>query len=310
MRVTSTLFPGTLKNQLFSLQAEQQRLQAQIATGLKITQASEDPAAFATAQRIGERQALSEAQLRSTQFARDAGNHNHAALTDLQRIFSRVNEIVTRAGGINTAEERRVLGQEVDALTDQLVSVVNRQRDGNHLFGGTGNVAPIVVSAAGPPPTYGYNTSAAYTANVARADIAESATVETGFVAGRSTGTTFDGFLVEGGSDALTSLQSLRNLLLAGSPVDAGSAIATDLRAAGDRISEFVGRSAARLSVLDLNEQALKARIQNGAVHLAEHTQVSVTDAITDLQRVQFNYSAALQSGASILNLSLMNYLR
>jgi flagellar hook-associated protein 3 FlgL len=306
MRVTSSFFPATLKSQLGTLQAEQQRLQTQLATGLRVTQASDDPTAFAAAQRLGERQALSEAQLESTRSARDLGNYNHAALADLQRLLSRANELVTRSGGISGPEERRILGFEMEAITDQVVSTINRQRDGTYLFGGTANVAPVVVTSAGPPPVYAYNPAS--NGAVTRSQISDASTVDTGFAAGRAGA--FDGILVGGGVDALAALQSARNLLLSGAEVPAGSPTAVQLRGAGDRISEFVGRSAARLSVLDLNEQNLRSRIQNGAVRLAEHTQANLTDVVTDLQRVQLNYQAALQSGASILNMSLMNYLR
>jgi flagellar hook-associated protein 3 FlgL len=310
MRVTSNLFPATLKSQLAALQQEQQRLQSQIATGLRFTQASQDPAAFAAAQRLGELQSHAQAHLVATRSAQDQEKHNHAALADLQRLFSRARELTIRAGGILGPGEIRAVGQEFSSLVDQVASVINRERLGVPLFGGTGARPPIGIVSPGSPPVYGYDASAAYTAQVSRADIAENTTVDTGFVAGRPGAGGFDGILVSGTEDALAALQSIRDQMLAGVPVDTTSAQARLLDKSGERISEYVGRAAARLSVLTLNEQHLRGLVQGGAERLAEHTQVSVTDAVTDLQRVQFHYQAAMQSGASILNLSLMNYLR
>lgn len=308
MRITSNLFPETLKDQLGALQREQFRLQNQIATGLKFTRSSDDPVAFASAQQTTERQSTWRAYLKTTEEASDLGAYNHTAMTDLQRVLSRANELVTRGSGIYSPDQLTIIGREMEAVLEQVVTIANRQRDGHYLFGGTGDAPPVVVAAAGPPPVYGYNAAATYTNAVTRSEIQPGNSVDTGIVAGR-TGD-FGGFLSSGTTDVLASLTALRDTLLSGNPVDSAGADSQGLQAGLNLVSEYVGRTAARLSVLDLNRTVLKEQIQGGATRLSEQTAVSYTDAIADLNRVQTSYQAAMQSGASILNLSLMNYLR
>lgn len=308
MRITTNTTSQGLKDQLEYLQREQMRLQEQIGTGLRLKQASDDPTAFADAKQVSSRQRAWQAHLKTVESAQDLATYNHTGMTDVQRLLSRAGELAIRGSGVYAPDQLRIIGHELSAVLDQVVGVANRQRDGEYLFGGTGNAAPVVTTSAGPPPVYAYNTAAAYTANVTRVDVQPGETVETGFVAGRAGD--FGGFLTDGGTtDALAALTSLRDTLLAGTAVNTAAPEYQNLQRAISLASEHVGRSAARSSVLELQNTTISRQIQDGALRLAEKTQTNFTDAIADLQRIQLGYEAATRSGASILRMSLMNYI-
>jgi flagellar hook-associated protein 3 FlgL len=181
---------------------------------------------------------------------------------------------------------------------------------------------------------YAFNDSNNYTDNVTSSEISKGNVVETGFLAGRNSGpTNFDGFLTDGtgARDLLMTLTKLRDTLMAGGAVmgPADPAIAAKLDPLGlggttvadstdvtalyrgsDRVAEYVGRSAARLSAMNLNKAALEDQLKYNEERTIELTDVSLTDAIADLNKVQLHYQGALQSGGRILQVSLLDYVR
>ncbi|MFZ5805716.1 MAG: hypothetical protein ACOY3I_00710 [Verrucomicrobiota bacterium] len=331
MRITSSTYPEMFKAQVQDLLAKQLALQTQVNTGLKIQQASDDPGAYHQTQALMAKQAELKTYMSNSEAARSLGETNYAAMTNLQRLVTRANELAMRGTGGKTAEELGILGEEISSIMDQVVQLANQKYDGRYLFGGTKNVPPVVETAAGPPSTYEYNNAplsaapntpdgalaADYTSNVTTAEIAEDVIVDTGLVAGRSQTddpvggaverASFDGFLYNSNVDVLDTLQDIRNALLAGTEVTAAQL--ADMNDAVNLAAEFVGKTAGRLATLDLNDASLTTQIKNGVTRITDKTSVSLADAITDLSKVQLNYQAALQSGAQILQMSLLNYI-
>jgi flagellar hook-associated protein 3 FlgL len=331
MRVTSNTFPETFKSQLQYLQQQQLVYQTQAATGLRITKPSDDPAGFSEALQLNGSQDKNNAFLNTTQSTIALATANNQAMSDLSTLITRANELAIKATNTTSGTTGlQAIGTELSSILDQVVSVANRQYNGNYLFGGTNNVPPIVQTSAGPPPTYEYNnvpTSAppntadtaqpgTYTSNVTQAEINAGNTINTGLVAGRSAVAgapfgrpAFDGFLYDSGSglDILQTLTTVRNETLAGTP--ATSADLQQLNQAVNLNAVFVGKTASQLSALNLNQSLLQGLMQSGSKRIDEVSSASLTDALTNLQSVQTNYQAALQSGAKVLSVTLLNYL-
>ena len=332
MRVTSNTYPELLKSQLQYLQDRQLTYQNQISTGLKLSQASDNPSDFHEAQSLASNQSALKSYMTATNEARALGETNYKAMTDLQRLVTRASELAMRSSSPHTPDEQQIIGEEMGSILDQVVQLANRQYNDRYLFGGTKNVAPIVKTADGPPPTYEYNNaplSAApntpdaalppsYTSSVTQSEIADGNVVNTGFVAGRIATDdpaggaverpAFSGFLCDGTTDILATLTNMRDTMNGGAAVT--PAQLGEINSAVNLAAEYVGKSASRLSVLDLNEASLKDLIKSGVERLDSKTAVSLTDAMTELQKTQLHYQAALQSGAQILNMSLLNYLQ
>lgn len=331
MRITSNTYPTILQSQLQYLQGKQLKYQTQIATGLAVQQASDDPANFQQAQSIGEHLSSLKCYLASTQTAQTLGSTNYQAMSDLQKLMSRASELAMRSNSPLTPDEQRVIGDEMGSILDQVVQLANRKdSDGNYLFGGTQNVAPIVKTADGPPPTYEYNNAdnlasppaapntpdpagaIQYTSNVTKIEISEGNIVDTGFVAGRvddGTGArpAFDGFLCDGTTDILATLTSMRDDLMAGTAVSAADLSSANLSVS--LVASYVGKAASRLSVLSINEISLQQQINSDITRIDDNVGADLATAATELQRTQLSYQAALQSGAKILSMSLLDYL-
>ena len=329
MRVTSNLYPEMFKSQISSLKTQQLIYQTQVATGLRIQKASDDPLGFHQSQVIAGNNSQINMYLSSTAAARSLGTANYSAMTDLQRLITRASELAMRSNSPHTADEQEVIGEEMKSILDQVAEVANRKYDGRYLFGGTKNVPPVVQTSEGPPPTYEYNNEPAlasppnppntpdgaqpadYTSNITQSEIAENHVMDTGFVAGRTASgvdrPAFDGFLCDGTTDILATLQTMVNDLSAGNAVDTAELGA--IKDATSLVAMFVGKAATRLEALDLNEASLEDQKNLGVERMDAATGVSLADAITELQRAQLQYQAALQSGSQVLTMSLLDYL-
>ncbi len=113
-------------------------LQQQVATGRRVNKASDDPAA---ALRIIPLQN----DLRSLQqmsdnvaLARETLDTGAASLEDASSLVQRVRELTTQAvNGSVGPGDRASIGQELDQLLQQMVSIGNSRRGDRYLFGGT-----------------------------------------------------------------------------------------------------------------------------------------------------------------------------
>lgn len=324
MRVTSTSFPNTLVAQLQNLQQLQVKYQQQSATGLRITQSSDDPLGFQRAQVRQTSLSSNQAYLNTTAEAQNLAEYNHQAMSDLQTALTNASEIATKVNGTYDANDLLAMSKNIDGILTQVVTISNRQKDGAYLFGGTSGSQPITISGS----TYDFNANTNSTVTTAQLSSGATA-VNTGIVAGRSTlnnssgATAYDGFLYDSATstDTIDALIQLRDTLAAASgssptmTVDQIAAAVQNtllpaINKSCDLASRYVGVTAANLSSLDLNKTTLTAQNKTDKENMSSVTDVDMAQALTNLQQTQTNYQAALQAGAKILTLSLMDYLQ
>ncbi|MEM9400418.1 MAG: hypothetical protein AAF984_09435 [Verrucomicrobiota bacterium] len=305
MRVTSNLYPEVFKSQVNYLRERQLLYQNQITTGVSVSKSSDNPVAFQMSQKIAADQSARVGYLSTSGEVTSLMESNYQAMSDLMQGLSRLSELTIKGNNALDSEALQAIGQETDSLVQQIVAIANRQHDGNYLFGGTTNQPPIDESGS---PAYAFN-SGNTTSTVTTAKINDGPAVTTGIVAGDDDMTDgFDGFLVNGTVNTLTVIQDIRDTFLAGNAVT--STQIQNMNNTIDLASEFVGITSAKLSAFDLNERVLQENIRSAAARIDGQTGVNMTDAITELNRTQSHYQAALQSGARILNITLLNYLR
>jgi len=137
---------------LLARQAEMARTQQQLSSGVKLTQAKDDPVGMATAQRLDHLKAA------LTQYDSNALRVDHRlrmqenALTDANDSLTRARELAIQANsGAVGADDRKAIAAEILQLRQNLLDIANRD-DGNgrRLFAGTRDgVAPFTDSAGG-----------------------------------------------------------------------------------------------------------------------------------------------------------------
>lgn len=312
MRVTSNLFPDTLQNQLNDLQTKQLRYQTQSATGRKIDQASDNPGDYSVALNATEDLSRMLGYVKASNDAQLHLQRNHEATKNLQKLVSRSYELAQRGNNFYNASDLQAWAVELEDIIRQVVGIANTQVDGYYLFGGTENRPPVVDQLTSAAPTSStlltnFNLNATTTSNVRRMDINQNYNFTVGIVAGNAGGTA-TGFLNNGTTDVLSVLKNLHSTLNSG--VATTPAQITNLKNATDVVSEQLARTSAKLAALDANSTRLKNDQQLNKERVSELTQANLAEVLTELQKTQFHYQSALQSGARILNISLLDYVR
>ncbi|MBW3630401.1 MAG: flagellar hook-associated protein FlgL, partial [Gemmatimonadetes bacterium] len=151
MRITNNIIRENavtnMRRGLQQMEAAQQRL----GTGLRLTRASDDPAATATALRTrGSINAL-EQHRRSIDVAKLRTTSEETALGQISDLLTRAKELaISQATATASASTRRAAGAEVEGLLRQAVSIGNTRIAGDYLFGGmSSDVRPFDVDESG-----------------------------------------------------------------------------------------------------------------------------------------------------------------
>jgi flagellar hook-associated protein 3 FlgL len=319
MRVTTSSFPNTLRSQLERLSTQQARLQTQAGTGQRFSIASEDPRAMRKVLDLqSEIKTLSQYE-KNIGTLQDTLTASYTAIAEVKKVSDRAGEIATRADGLHTPEELHSLGTEVDQLLEQTLQLANSQHQRNYLFGGTKNTTPPYVAtrdaATGKITGITFNG----TSSVSQAEIAEGITIAVSVPGSNpdedgNTGTT-RGFLKDdsSGADFFAHLISLRNNLDDANPAAVARIRQSDLPNLLTDEDNFLYHFA--------NVGAIQSRLET-AGSLANQRSISLESLVSKesdadlsqtlvaLSQIQNAYTAALKTGGTILNQSLLDYIR
>lgn len=313
MRIAFNSISNNLIGQLSTLSSRQSQLQTQAATGKRISQLSDDPAAMGR---------VLSAQVRGSQLGQYRSNiaalqqtatSTGDAIQSLQTIAQRAGEIATLADGTKSPQDLQNYATEVNQLIQQGVQVMNSQYQGNYLFGGTiGGQAPFAATTDGS----GNVTGVAYQGNqsVPEAEIAPGITVSGQIVGANSTGSGPAGLITDSrtGADFFNHLIALRNDLQTANTTAISSTDAPALNKDEDNITNQMaanGAVQAQLTTADSLAASQSTALQQS---ISQDSDADLAQTLTQLSATQTAFQAALQSGATLLNhgQSLLDYVQ
>jgi flagellar hook-associated protein 3 FlgL len=313
MRVAFNSLSDSLISQLGALSVQQNRLQNQAATGQRITQLEDDPAAMhrvlnwqVTGSQIGQyRQNIAALQQRAAS--------SYDAMSGLQTVSRRAGEIATLADGTKSPQELQIYAAEVTQLIQQAAQTMNSTYQGDYLFGGTRTGQPPFVVAT---DASGHVTSVTYQGNdsVPSAEIAAGHTLSAQTPGANTSGTGPTGLITDSrnGADFFNHLIALQNHLLAGDTAAIQSSDNAALAKDEDNITLQIGTNGVIQSQLNAADAVAAAQSLSVKEMISQEADVNLAETLTQLSAAQTAFQAALQSGASLLsqNQSLMSYLR
>ena len=313
MRIAFNTFPNSLTSQLAALSARQNRLQNQVATGKRISQLEDDPAAM--------RQVL-DLQVQGSQIAQYRKNiaslqtqatSSYNAISGLQNISSRAGEIATLADGTRSPAELKAYATEVTQLIQQGVQLMNSTNQGSYIFGGTQTAQPPFVATT---DSDGDVTGVTYQGNesVSGAEIAAGATVSVQVPGANTSGSGPGGLITDSrnGADFFNHLIALQNHLLAGDTTAISSVDHPALMKDEDNIISQIANNGLIQSHLSTADSLASAQSQSAEQTISQLSDADLAETLTQLSATQTAYQAALQSGANLLSPSqtLLNYLQ
>ncbi len=128
----------SLASALESSRTETTKHQAQLNSGLRVTKASDDPSAFASASRLRSDLADIEADKKQLQSSQAMLRSHDQALGDLTSTARQMKTLVLRAANEGATQQLYdSIADEVDALLEQSVSAANTQVGKAYLFSGS-----------------------------------------------------------------------------------------------------------------------------------------------------------------------------
>ncbi|MDA0171114.1 flagellar hook-associated protein FlgL [Solirubrobacter taibaiensis] len=304
MRITTSMIQRNVLSDLNSLSEKMSRTQSKASSGKEITRPSDDP--FNTARAMGLRQTM-DANGQYSRNIDDAMGWQEAtesALGSMNDYVRRAQDLVLQGANDSTdAGSRKMLAGEIDQIIEGLKETANASYGDSYLMSGT---------ATGLPP-YKLGADDTYQGDQAGLDPTIPGVVrEIGPGVTMSINTVGSEVLGNGGNDGKL-LSVLRNLSanMKSNNVDAIRDV--DVKALQGRVDDIL-QVRARNGAMSNRLEAASTRL--GQIQGAVNEQLSNTeDADFAKTMIEFNqqsaaYQASLRAGASIVQSSLMDFLR
>jgi flagellar hook-associated protein 3 FlgL len=298
MRIASNTVSDTMLRQIQLLTGEQAKLQTQIATGRRITQPEEDPAA------VGRVLNLQSEQRRLAQYATNASRAmtvvetSYSGLQGLKKVSDRAGELATLGSGALDSTAMQTYASEVDQLLEQALQLGNSTSGNNYLYGGTVTDKPPFVATR---DANGKITSITYQGNLEQASIPLS---EASSVTPTTSGATNTGI-----GDFLNNLVTLRDKLASGD-ADGVRTAQSSLTTSEDVLISSMAEIGGMQSRIEAAQAQQSDRVTSLAKLVSDESSADLPTSIVKLNQTQTAYQAALASASKIMNLSLLDYLK
>ncbi len=298
MRISTSSTADGVLSQLQRLVSRQAELQRQVATGQRIQQPGDDPAA------VGRVIAARMERGSLAQFARNASaaleysKTSYAGLEQLKKVSDRAGELAVLGEGSLDPDAMRAYAAEVNQLLEQALSLGNTRFRNDHVFAGSAVGAPPFEAARG---SGGRIESVAYLGDLGRLTVplSENATLQP----------TPEPATNAGLAEFMNQLVALRDALGAGDPA-AIRVVRPRLDASENLLVGALSEHGAVQLRIEVAQAQQKARLSELDRQISAETDVDLPEVIVRLNQTSQAYEAALSSSANILRLSLLDYLR
>ena len=298
-RITSEMMSQTLLGNMNNALSGLQRTSSELSSGKKIQEPSDNPYG---ASRIDELQSQLDglaSYATNVQEGTSWENTATGAMSNMSQVLQRVRELVVQAAnGTNNQGNLNSIAAEVEQLTEAVKQDANTQYAGQYVFAGTATTTAPYLQ--GESDTYQGNSG-----TIARAiGPGSSVTVNTNI-------STLLGNGAESGDGKL--LDTLRTVALdlrAGATEALTATGLTKLDANMETLSQLqatAGSVTDQLQVAGTRIEGLQGSI---ATSLSAVQDTNIAEATIAYSNEQAAYTAALKSGAMIIQESLLNFLK
>ncbi|MBI5799642.1 MAG: hypothetical protein HZA92_02800 [Verrucomicrobia bacterium] len=311
MRVTGTMFSESLVGQLSRLSNRQNRLQEQAATGQRISQPEDDPGAMRRVLDLQAEARTVEQHRKNTAALKEQATVSYSAMSALRRISDRAGEIAVLADGTRSPADLRNYASEVTQLIQQAAQLANTKHRGDYVFAGTRNDQPafaVSTSSGGQVTAVTYQGNA----SVAAAEVSAGSTVSAQVAGANTSGSGPRGLFTDSGAgaDFFNHLIALQNNLLAGNAAAVNGTDLPALQRDEDNFLFHIAQNGAVQARLEVTDSLAASRSLSVEKLISGEADADLAQTLVRLNETQNAYRAALQTGGSILNQSLLDYLR
>jgi flagellar hook-associated protein 3 FlgL len=298
MRVATNSVSDNIVSQIQLLAVQQAKLQNQIATGQRISQPEDDPAAVGRVLNLqSELRQITQYGINATS-ALNVAQASSSGLQAVKKISDRAGELATLGTGVLGPDALSAYGTETDQLIEQAVQEANAKLNGNYLFAGTAVSSPPIVATRN---ANGQITSVSYAGNSAQSSVSLS---EASSVTPSTNGATNSGL-----ADFINNLIALRDALMSGD-TSAVSAAQPGLTSSEDVLVSAIADNGGIQTRIEASQSEQSDRTTGVNQLISSETSADLPSTIVKLNQTQTAYQAALQSAANIMKLSLLDYIQ
>jgi flagellar hook-associated protein 3 FlgL len=296
---TSAFFDKSITD-MASLRGQAEKMQNQMSSGNKLQRSSDDPVAASRLRMLQRSDSLSQIDSSNADRATADLNLADSAMSSFVDYVNRAKELATQAAnGTLTSDQRASLGEEMQQIYNNLVSLANsRDAAGHALFGGESSGDAYSLDASGNATYVGTSSSGSLS-------LGDGQSITRGL-----TGPEFLNFSVNGSStDLLSVVKGLADDLQGAStdPQTSARDGMTALDAGLDRLTTAQTVVGTRLNWIDLTSQR---RTNLGELRTNEEQTVGGIDIATtvaQLQQTMLVLQASQAGFTKLANLSLFN---
>tara|TARA_B100000959_G_C14828183_1_gene560718 strand:- start:41 stop:997 length:957 start_codon:yes stop_codon:yes gene_type:complete len=318
MRVTTNSFNNDLRHNISRLAERQLRLQQQVSTGQRINSASDDPNAMRRVLDLRNEQGHLRQYQDNITIVRENTNMVYSTVQGLKKLSDRASEIAVMADGTKGPSALNAYAKEVDQLIEEAFRMANSKHRNVYIFSGTNGTSKAYTANRNSDNqitglNWHGNTSSA------KVDIASHSTVEANYSAQGSNGVLKTDVA---GTDFISNLIALRTQLnnatsSTSTPAEKSTALSEikgtilgNLDLSELNFIDHFSSIGAKLSRLETSESITTQQLAAVKPLISNEIDVDLADTLVRLNEIQNAYTAALQSGSSLLGTSLLDFLR
>jgi flagellar hook-associated protein 3 FlgL len=313
MRVASDSYTNTMLNEFSNLKQQQITLQNQVATGLSVQAPSDSPTAMETTLDDLSSQATQQQYSSNITTAQAQANSVYSVLQSLQTLTSQAQTIVTEAGsGTNSQSNLNSYATQVGSLIQEALQLVNTQdpSTGQYLFGGTNSGQQPFTTTT---DANGNVTGVTYQGNasVNQTQVASGVTVAVEVPGANTSGSGSYGLITDSrtGADLFNHLIQLQQDLSSGNTSNISSTDSANLQKDEDNMTYQVANNGNVQDRLDTAASMASSQNTGLTTSISNVSGADLVTTMTALNQTQSAYEAALESSASIMQLSLVDFL-
>lgn len=298
MRVASSTVSDNMVRQIQLLSTQQGKLQNQVATGQRISQPEDDPAAVGRVLNLETERRHVTQYTANTSKALEIAQASFSGLQGIKKISDRAGELGTLGAGVLGPDAMKAYATETDQLIEQALQAANTRFNGNYIYAGTAVDAPAVTVVR---DSTGKITSATYAGNTAQAAIPLS---EAASITPSTNGATNAGL-----ATFINNLVALRDALNTGNTANVSTA-QTGLTSSEDMLVAALADNGGVQTRIEASQSQQADRTTSVDALISSETSADLPSTIVKLNQTQTAYQAALQSASNIMRLSLLDYIK
>ncbi|WP_411348145.1 flagellar hook-associated protein FlgL [Paenibacillus sp. WLX2291] len=300
IRVTSNMMTSQSLRNLNSNRATLDKLSDQSSSGKKINKPSDDPVGTTYALRYRAELAANDQYLNNTDEAKSWLNYSDTVMGQAGDVLTRIKELAVQAGsGTTDADGLKAVQSEVSELKNQLVNIGNSQLNGKYVFNGQElDKAPYELSSS----VTSYSDVITDTGGVTYG-ISEGVSLDVNVKGNDFFGNKTD-------IDNIFSTLDRLNTALASGDHEAITTEVTNIESRKDKMVTARAEIGAKTNRVELVNSRLDDRRLNVTTLQSQVEDADISETLIKTTTAQTIYQAALQTSASIMQMSLVNFLK